>query len=69
METAVVMLGLEALASTGAVVYVVRRLAVWPKPPGAGQSQRRADRSGQSQGAIPVTVPAPDGASADLEVS
>jgi hypothetical protein len=33
LETAVILLGLEGLAATGAVVYVVRRVSPWPKPP------------------------------------
>jgi hypothetical protein len=36
-ETAVVMLGLDGLASTGALVYVVRRVSPWPKLPAPPQ--------------------------------
>lgn len=33
LETAVILLGADGLASTAGLVYTVRRLAAWPKPP------------------------------------
>jgi hypothetical protein len=45
LETAVILLGAEGLAATGALVYVVRRVAPQPKlpalPPIPGSSSNR----------------------------
>ena len=39
-ETSVIALGVAVLAGFGTVVYVVRRVSPWPKPPAVpGQSQ------------------------------
>jgi hypothetical protein len=44
-DIAVIALGVNGLASTGALVYVVRRVCPWPKPPpqapGSGPSRSR----------------------------
>jgi hypothetical protein len=32
-DLAIIALGVNSLASTGALVYVVRRVSPWPKPP------------------------------------
>lgn len=48
LDIAVIALGVNGLASTAALVYVVRRVSPWPKPPappqppGSGTNRRRA---------------------------
>jgi hypothetical protein len=58
LETAVVFLGLDGLAGPAAVVYVVRRLAPWPKPPAPQQPPGQSRRGGQTQASAPASPPA-----------
>ena len=48
LETAVVFLGLGNLAGLAGLVYVVRRLAAWPKPPQQPGQFRRRRQPGSS---------------------
>ena len=58
-ETSVVALGVIGLGALGTVVYVVRRVSPWPKPPAPpGQSQGTTRAAGGQDKAPPVTEPA-----------
>jgi hypothetical protein len=54
LDIAVVAFGVNGLASTAALVYVVRRVSPWPKPPAPAQVSSSRKRP-------PADVPAPDG--------
>ena len=49
MNTAIVALGLNGLASTGALVYVVRRVSPWPKLPASPGITRAAGGQDKTQ--------------------
>jgi hypothetical protein len=53
LETAVIALSLNAAASTAALVYVVRRLAAWPKPPAPQQPAGQTRWRGQPEASAP----------------
>ena len=50
LETAVIALGVNGLATTGALVYTVRRVSPWPKPPAAAQAQAQGSRNSRKTG-------------------
>ena len=60
LDIAVIALGVNGLATTGALVYVVRRVTPWPKPPAPAQPRRpgqgtgTAGGSGQADGQAPA---------------
>lgn len=54
MNTAIIALGLNGALSTGALVYTVRRVTPWPKPPVQAQGSRSSRRT------PPAEVPGQD---------
>lgn len=62
-DLAIATLGLNSLVTTGALVYAVRRVSPWPKPPappaqgqGGGSSRKKRTGTGQDDGQV---VPPP----------
>ena len=47
-DLAIATFGVTELATTGALVYVVRRVTPWPKPPATGQSQASVRKTADS---------------------
>ena len=53
-DLAIAAMGVNGLATTGALVYVVRRVSPWPKPPAQASGSPRRNTTGTPPAETPA---------------